>query len=567
MNLTLHRKPLGELLVGRGAVGRAQLELALMEQRRLPVRRLLGEILVESRLCSEEQVAEALADSYGVPFIRLGPKLVDPKVVGVLPRDFVERELVLPLFLVEDVLTVAVVEPANVFLLDEVRRLTGHRVQPAATTAADIRATLAVHLPGASHVAPDGAPDADSVPAPTACETHPEPVAPRAPEVYSSVHLAACTCFDSAIRESATDIHFEPDEAGARVRFRVDGRLMVRMRTAAAAHQSLVSHLKSMAGIGTDSTPPANGVIRVRSARQDLELFLSVAAVAHGEKAVVRINHAARPPLRLEKLGFGYETLKQWRRLITSPTGLLLVAGPAGSGKRTTLCSSLAELDVDALNVCMVGDGTHPSLPGVNHFRAGATGAVSTADGLHAALTQEPDVIMLPEMADSETARLAVSAAAGGRLVLCGVHTPDPVAAVVRLLALGVQPYLLGSALAGVLCQRLVRRLCAQCREAYDCTATERKQLERHVGPLSTLYRPKGCPACRNTGYAGRIGFFELLVPSDLFGDAVCRGAARAELAALAQQARMKSLPLDGAEKVKSGITTLTEYLAACTPA
>jgi type II secretory ATPase GspE/PulE/Tfp pilus assembly ATPase PilB-like protein len=351
------------------------------------------------------------------------------------------------------------------------------------------------------------------------------------------------------------------------VRFRIDGRLVVRMRSTAVAHGALVAHLKSIAGMDAGATAPADGVIRVRAERRDLELFLSAAPVAHGEKLVIRIGDGGRPTLRLEKLGFSYETLKQWRRLITSPRGLLLVTGPAGSGKRTTLRSSLAELDSESLNVCAVDDGRHPPLPGVNHFRTAPHAELTAAPALRAALAQESDVLMVSETSDPDAVRLGAAAAMSGRLVLGGIHAPDPVAAVVRLLALGVEPYVLGSALSGVLCQRLVRRLCAQCREAYDATGTERKQLERHVGTLPTLYRPKGCAACRGTGYSGRIGFFELLVPSDLFTDAICRGAGRAELTNLLQQSGTKPLRVDGADKVKAGITTLTEYLSACTQA
>jgi type II secretory ATPase GspE/PulE/Tfp pilus assembly ATPase PilB-like protein len=570
MNLTVHRKPLGQLLLGRGHLAPAQLELALAEQRRQPVRRLLGEILVEFKACSEEQVAEALADSYGVPFTRLGAQLADPKVLRTLPRDFMEREMVLPLFLVEGLLTIAVVEPANVFLLDEVRRLTGHKVQVVATTASDVREMLRAHLPDATPSLLDQQPAAAGR---DTWATGPTQLAPRtrlaaspAPEASPSVHRAACACLDAAIKESATDVHFEPDEAGARVRFRVDGGLEVRTRHDPAAHAAIVAHLKAMAGIGPGPDAAAHGVIRVRAGCRDLELFLSAAPVVHGEKVVVRIRDAARSPHRLEKLGFGYETLKQWRRLVTSPRGLLLVTGPAGSGKRTTLYASLSELDRDRLNVCALDDGRHPPLVGVNHFRAGEHDALTPAAAIRAAVEQEPDVIMVPEIHDAETARATAAAAMSGRLVLAGVHTADSVGAIVRLLTLGADPYVLGSSLAGILCQRLLRRLCPQCREAYDPTSTERKQLEQYTGPLSTLYRPKGCAACRNTGYAGRIAFFELLLPSDLLGDAVCRGAGRAELASLVQQSGTKPLRLDGAEKVKAGIATLSDYLSACTP-
>jgi type IV pilus assembly protein PilB len=562
MNLTLLSKPLGQILLGRGVVAPAQLEMALSEQRQAAGKRLLGEILVDSHLCSESQIAEALADSYGVPFARVSPRLADPKVVTLLPRHFLEREQVLPLFLVEGMLTVAVVEPANLFLLDEIRRLTGHKVQPVAATAADIRDTLrASGQDGGAFVCDDAG--CDAAPESFSVVARPGASPPAVADSDAPVQRLLRACLYTAIGQSATDIHIEPDETAGRVRYRIDGRLAEWMRIAAQTHVALVAQLKTLAGMDAARRPPADGVIRVRMDRRVIELRLSAAPVAHGEKLVVRIGDGARSPLRLEKLGFGYETLKQWRRLIGAGRGLLLVTGPAGSGKRTTLCATLAELDAETLNLCTIEDSPERTLPGVNQVRVVETGGYSRAAALRTVLSQDPDVVMLPELSDPEAARVAAAGAMAGPLMLCGVHTADVAAAVHTLLAMGIQPLVAGSVLAGVLAQRLVRRLCPQCRESCDATATERKQLERFAGPVTTLYRPKGCNHCRNTGYAGRIGLFELLTPTDALADAIFRGAGRAEVAQVIQQTGMRPLKTDGAEKVKAGITTLEEFLCA----
>jgi type IV pilus assembly protein PilB len=557
MVLTLERQPLGQLLLGRGFVAPAQLETALAEQRRGPDRKLLGEILVESRHCSEEQIAEALAGSYGVPFARISPRLADAKVVSVLPRDFLEREQVLPLFLVDGVLTVAVVEPANLFLLDEIRRRTGHKVQPVAATAADIAATLRAYLPddrlfAADEIPCEPPPDSFSVMGESGGET---------PAGATPASRLARACLYNAIRESATDIHVDPDESGVRVRYRIDGRLVERMRLPLQTCGAFLTDLKGTAAVIGAPGIPAAGIIRVRIDGRLMELRLSVSPVMHGEKLVVRLGDQAKQPMRLEKLGFGYEPLKQWRRLIASLRGLLLVTGPAGSGKRTTLYSSVAELNAAELNVCTVEDRVGRALPGVNQFRVDAAAGYDRAAALRALLAQDPDVVMLPDTAEPEVARLAAGAAMAGRLVLCSVHAPDAAAAIPRVLALGVDPYVLGVALAGVLAQRLVRRLCPQCREAVDATPAERKQLERYAGPVTALFRPKGCSHCRGTGYAGRIALFELLIPGEPLTDALSRGGPRAELQSLVQQTGMKPLRFDGAEKVKAGILTLDDFL------
>lgn len=566
MNLTLRRQPLGQLLVGRGAVAPAQLETALAEQRRSPGRRLLGEILVESRLCSEAQVAEALAESAGVPFARVTPRLGDPNVIPLLPREFLEREQVLPLFLVEGVLTVAVVEPANLFLLDEIRRLTGHKVQPVAAMAADIETTLRVRLPDHRPLnADDVGGDAGFGAAPEGFDIAIGPGARPPADENPQVLRLARACLHAAITELATDVHFEPGDSTARVRYRIDGRLVERMRPPMQTHAALVDLLKERAGAvapqGTSGT--VEGVISVRLKGRPLDLHLVAARVAHGEKVVIRIGDGGRSSMRLEKLGFSYETLKQWRRLVGASRGLLLVTGPAGSGKRTTLFSTLAEVDATALSVCAVSGSIDRPLAGVTRFNVDDASGSSCAQALRAALAQCPDVVMLPDPTDAECARLTTGAAMASALALTAVHAANPLSALCRLLSIGVEPFVLGSSIAGVLAQRLVRRLCSNCREAYDATSTERKQLERLVGPVSTLYRAKGCSQCRGTGYAGRIGLFELLVPDDALTDAICRGGARHELVNLIQQIPTKSIQLDGAEKVKAGITTLQEFLCA----
>lgn len=557
MPLTLERQPLGQLLLGRGVVAPAQLETALAEQRRAPGKRLLGEILVESRLCSEEQVAEALAGSYGVPFARIHPRLADPKVISVLPRDFVERERVVPLFLVEGVLTIAVVEPANLFLLDEIRRLTGHKVQPVATTAADVAAMLRACAPdevqfGGEHLLPEPPAgsfsilgfDSENAGGPTTADR------------------LARTCLYAAVRESATDIHVDPGQDDARIRFRIDGRLVERARVPQQTGAALVARLLSIAGTAGTGRVPAGGVIRVNVEGRGMDVRLTVAPVACGLKAVIRLGDLAKPPMRLEKLGFGYDVLKKWRRLITSSRGLLVVTGPAGSGKRTTLYAGIAEMNSAELNVCTVEDRIGRPLPGVNQFRADVATGVDRAAALGMALAQDPDVIILPDTAEADVARLAAGGAMAGRLVLCSLHAPDSTAAISRLLTLGVEPFVLGCALAGVLCQRLVRRLCPRCREACDATPAERRQLERHAGPVATVFRAKGCGQCRGTGYAARIALFELLVPTESLAEAIARGVPRPELAALAHQTGFTPLRADGTEKVKAGVITLEDFLS-----
>ena len=556
---TVESKPLGQLLVGSGLLKPAQLDLALQEQLRTDRQKLLGEILIEQKWCSPEQVAEALAQGYGVPFARITPRLADPKVIHLLPREFIERNVVLPLFKVEGALTVAVPEPTDVFLLEEMERLSGCRVNIVAATVQDIRATLKAYLPTDRTFAVDDLlEDLDAqkfalVNAPAkACGD-------RAAADPGVVKLARATLYAAAY-EGATEIHIEPAEKEFRIRLRIDGRLVERRRLPSALHAPLVYRLKWMAELDPQQMRrPQDGLIRVLIDGRPLNLSLTTAPTRGGETLVLRIAQSDRAPLHLEKLGFAYDTFKQWRKLLSLPNGLILVTGPAGSGKRTTLYASLSEMNATELNLCTVEQSVETNLPGINQLQIDAGAGFGFAESVSALLRHGPDVLMIGDVRDSATARLAAQGALDGRLILAAASAADTSSAIAWLLNLGAEPFLLGATLAGVLAQRLVRKLCTACKEPYEPTAGERRQLDRHVGSVETLYKPKGCPRCRNLGYVGRIGVHELLVPDDHFRERLSQAAPLSELRDLARAARIKTLRTDGMEKVKAGITTLAE--------
>jgi type II secretory ATPase GspE/PulE/Tfp pilus assembly ATPase PilB-like protein len=304
---------------------------------------------------------------------------------------------------------------------------------------------------------------------------------------------------------------------------------------------------------------PQDGSIHVVMDKRPVDLRVSTLPGKHGEKVVIRIIDNDRGAVNLERLGFGYETLKHWRKLIALPNGILLVTGPTGSGKSTTLYASLAELNQPDVNICTVEDPIEYAMAGVNQFQANEKIGFTFANALRALLRQDPDILMVGEVRDGETARIACQAALTGHLVLSTLHTNDAPGAVTRLFNLGIEPYLVGATIAGVLAQRLVRKLCQSCREAYEPSINEKRQLERFVGQVEVLYRPKGCPRCRNRGFVGRIGAYELLVPDDAMFERISAGASLNEIRELAGKAGMRPLRADGMEKVKAGLTTLDE--------
>jgi type IV pilus assembly protein PilB len=569
MIATLQRKPLGQLLLAKGLVKPEQLERALDEQKRSNHQKLLGEVLIELRICTEDQIVEALAQAYGVPYARVSPKIADPKVISVLPKEFLEKHQVLPLFLIDGVLTVAVPEPANVFLLEEIERLSGYQVQVVAATTRDIKATLQAYLPNDKVFVIDDIIE----------EVQPEEFAliETTAKVQDIANLEVAAgdspviklvnyVIFNAVKEGASDIHVEPGDGYLRVRYRIDGRLTEKLRPPHQMAAAVTSRIKIMAQLDiSERRLPQDGGIHVMMDKRPIDLRVSTMPGKHGEKCVIRVIDNDKASVNLEKLGFGYETLKQWRKLISLPNGIVLVTGPTGSGKSTTLYAVLQELNADDTNICTVEDPVEYALSGVNQFQVNEKAGFGFPNALRALLRQDPDIMMVGEIRDAETAKLATQAALTGHLVLSTLHTNDAPGAITRLFNLGIEPYLVGATVAGVLAQRLVRKLCQNCREAYEPSPNEKRQMERLAGEVSTLYRPKGCSRCRNLGYVGRIGIYELFVPDDTMVDRISMGANLNEIRQMSKDMGMKTLRVDGMEKVKAGITTLEEVYRATT--
>ncbi|MBS3735079.1 MAG: type II/IV secretion system protein [Phycisphaerae bacterium] len=555
---------LGQLLIQLGHLTEQQLAEALQYQRESTDALLLGEVLQQLEMCTEEQIMEALAHGYGVPFARVSPRIADPQVIDEMPREFIEKHHVLPLFKVRDRLTLAVNEPANVFLMEEVGRLTGCEILVVCATAKDIKSTLETHLPSANvFVIDDIIDDAESelalVEEKNDDVADVESAAEGSPVIKLVNHLIS-----SAVQEGASDIHVEPDEKSLRVRYRIDGRLHEKLRPPYKMLPAIVSRVKIMAGLDiAERRLPQDGGIHVLMQGRPIDLRVSTLSGQHGEKIVIRVIDNRNVLVNLEKLGFDYDMLKRWRQAISTPNGIVLVTGPTGSGKSTTLYSSLRELNSDDVNLCTVEDPVEFNLPWVNQFQVHTDIGFTFAGALRALLRQDPDIVMVGEIRDEETARIAVQAALTGHLVFSTLHTNDAPGAVTRLLNIGVEPYLVSASLVGALAQRLVRKICTNCKEPYDPPVNIRHAVERSVGEVETFYRGAGCSKCRETGFKGRIGIYELLMPDDEMRDKMIATKSVNELRALARESGMVTLRADGMRKVKAGITTVEEVLHA----
>jgi len=558
-----NKTQLGQLLLAHEVVKPEQIEKALAEQKEKGHRKLLGELLVEMGYCTENQIAAALAEAYGVPYAQVGPKICDPKAVEILPREFLEEHVILPLFKVHDTLTVAVSEPTNVFLIDEIERISGCKVQVVCATTKDIKATIQTYLPAANVFVIDDIIDDEGLEDFTLMEnitediSNLEEVAGQSPVVKLVNYLLY-----NAVKENASDIHIEPDDKKLRVRYRVDGKLYEKLRPPHQMHPAIVSRIKIMAELDiAQRRLPQDGGIHVLVEGRPIDLRVSVMPANFGEKVVIRVIDPQKVLYNLESLGFTYENLQRFREIIQAPNGIVLVTGPTGSGKNTTLYAALSELNTEEVNICTVEDPVECNISGINQFQVNTSAGFEFSTALRSLLRQDPDIIMVGEIRDEATANIAVQAALTGHLVLSTLHTNDAPGAVVRLVDLKVAPYLVSASLIGVLAQRLVRKICANCKTEYEPPATMKRAVEKVGGEVGKFHRGVGCKKCRNTGYAGRIAIHELFVPDDEIVEMIDDRIGTKKLRTKVLEKGMIPLQLDGIEKVKAGIVSIEEVL------
>jgi type IV pilus assembly protein PilB len=563
---TSTRKQVGQVLLAKGLITKEQIECAITEQQQREHRQLLGEVLVELGMVTEDQVVEALAEAYGVPYARLSPRLADPKVIDLVPRDLLEKHSVLPLFKVHGVLTVALSEPSNVFLIEELSRMTGCTVQVVAVSNSDIQAILGQYVKSANvFVIDDIIEDVSSetfelIEAKADDITNLEGMAGDSPVIKLVNYLIY-----SAVREGASDIHIEPDDNSLRVRNRVDGVLYEKLTPPSQMMAPVVSRIKIMAGLDiAERRLPQDGGIHVLMEGRPIDLRVSTLPNMYGEKVVIRIIDNAKALINLETLGFSIDMLKDLRVQLAHPHGLVLVTGPTGSGKSTTLYAALQEINSPERNVCTVEDPIEFNLRKVNQFQVNEKIGLKFATVLRALLRQDPDVIMVGEVRDEDTARTAVQAALTGHMVLSTLHTNDAVSAITRLNNVGVESYLIAAALDAVLAQRLIRKICPHCKATYQPTPNIKHAMEKLGHNVTSLSRGEGCAKCHGTGYLGRIGIYELFIPNDEIRQAISDAAALQDLRKIADRAKMTTLYADGMAKAKAGITTVEEVFRVC---
>jgi type IV pilus assembly protein PilB len=549
-------KQLGDILLEGGLVTQAQLSEAYEEHQRAG--RALGRVLVERGMLTESQLVAALAQQIGLKFVDLSDYPLDGAAVASVPANVCRRYNALPIGYEDGKLLVAMSDPANVFAIDDIRSLTGIDVKPVVATKADVFAAI-----NRVHRADGDLDDITMAMEATAEDddlSNLKDVVEDAP-IVKFVNLL----ITQAIQDRASDIHIEPTERDLRVRFRIDGVLHEIMRSPKNIQSGVISRLKIMADINiAERRIPQDGRLSVNVTGKKIDLRVATLPTVWGEKVVMRVLDNSTAMLKLSDLGFSDSNYERYAESFTKPYGMILVTGPTGSGKSTTLYATLNIVSKPEINVITVEDPVEYRIPGINQVQTNAKAGLSFASALRSILRSDPDVVLIGEVRDHETAQIAIEAALTGHLVLSTLHTNDAPSAVTRLTEMGIEPFLVGSALDCVLAQRLARRLCMKCREAYvpevDVLRQARFPWEDGM-PLPEIFRAVGCTACSKTGYKGRLALHEVMpISEDIERMAVERASALA-IGQVAREQGMLTLRDDGMAKVLAGVTTLEEIL------
>jgi type IV pilus assembly protein PilB len=516
----------------------------------------LGRVLVDEHLVDERDLVRVLARSIGLEFIDLREETVDPAAASLIPETLARRYAALPVAFDGDSLIVAMADPANVLAIDDIRAITGREVLPKVATRSDVEEAIG------KIAALDGSvTDLAELAAEDSVETQDLGAVEAAAEEAPVVKLVNML-ITRAAADRASDIHVEPTERDLRIRFRIDGVLHEIMRTPRSIANAVVSRLKIMADIDiAERRRPQDGRINLKVAGRQLDLRVSSLPTIYGEKVVMRLLDTSTALLELGDLGFEPDTLARYESAYTKPYGTILVVGPTGSGKSTTLYATLNVLNRPEVNIVTIEDPVEYRLSGISQVQVNKKAGLTFASALRSFLRQDPDIMLVGEIRDTETAKIAVESALTGHLVLSTLHTNDAPSSISRLIEMGVEPFLVGSALDAVLAQRLARRLCDNCKEEYEPTEQALAEVGWESDGPKTLYRAVGCKVCSHTGYRGRLAIHELmLIDEDIERLAVERASTEV-ISQTAIQRGMRTLRDDGLLKVARGVTSLEEIL------
>jgi type IV pilus assembly protein PilB len=548
------RKRLGDLLVEEGKITKSQLLDSLLEQKKTG--RRLGEILIDNKILSENDMLEILEKQLGIQRVHMDFIEVNKEVIKLIPENLAVKYCVIPINFDENKIMVAMCDPLNMFALEDLKIASGREVEPLLASKEDIKKAISKYYStqaakkAADELSKEQNKDNDD-------DEKDENNIKYAP----AVRLVE-TIINNAIKARASDIHIEPFEKFIKIRYRIDGDLHEVLKSPKDILGALVTRIKILANLNiAEKRLPQDGRILTRVDGREVDLRVSILPTVFGEKIVIRILSRDNMILDKKELGLDAENLKKLNTIVQSPYGIVLVTGPTGSGKSTTLYAVLSELNSSTKNIITVEDPVEYLIEGINQVNVNVKAGLTFASGLRSILRQDPDIIMIGEIRDSETAEIAVRAAITGHLVLSTIHTNDAASAVIRLADMGIEPYLVATSIAGVISQRLVKKICPYCVEKYEANSYEKEVLKIDESKRVYLYRGKGCNYCGNTGYKGRTAVYEIMEITKEHRELIIKSQNSDDIRDLSLHNGMKTLKMSCKEMVLRGITTIDEMI------
>jgi type IV pilus assembly protein PilB len=552
MSQKQERKRLGDLLVEAGLITEEQLQKTLKEKS--PGQKL-GDALVQHGYITEQKLIEALEFQLGIPHVSLYRYPIDVKLTKLVPQEFAKRKMVMPLKREGDRLLVAMADPMDFLAIDDLRLSTGFHIETAIASKDDI--LRAINKYYNLDVSIDEYFDT----------SQPQPAEEIRPaEEDSPIVRLVNQIIQSAVEQKASDIHIDPQETKVLIRYRIDGVLRTERALPKSMQSVLTSRIKILANLDiTEYRIPQDGRFKIHLQFHPVDLRVSTLPTVFGEKIVMRILDLGSALNDLNKLGFHKLNYERFIQLIERPNGIVLITGPTGSGKSSTLYAALNRLNREEVNIITIEDPVEYQIEGINQIQVNSNVGLTFAKGLRSILRQDPNIIMIGEIRDKETAEVAVRAALTGHLVLSTLHTNDSISTITRLIDMGIEPFLVASALNGVVAQRLVRRVCLDCRQEQPATKWEIDIFAKRGLKIDKVVRGKGCSVCNMTGYKGRVAIQELMMMTDEMRYVIYNREPLSKLKELAIRNRMLFLIDDGLLKVKQGLTTTEEVLRVVT--
>jgi type IV pilus assembly protein PilB len=562
---------LGELLTKASLISQDQLKEALRVQKETGGK--LGETLIKLGFVSEEDITECLSQQFGVPSINLQHFEIDSGVIKLIPGDVARKYNILPVNKTGATITIAMADPTNVFAMDDIKFMTGYNVEPVVASELGIKAAIDSYYGTTSSLelkkVMEDLQTQESADLEVLEEDEEMDVSQLADSAEEAPVVKLCNLIlTDAIKRGASDIHIEPYEKEYRVRFRIDGILYEIMNPPLKLKDAMTSRMKILAKLDiSEKRLPQDGRIKLKIKLEDknkeLDFRVSVLPTLFGEKIVMRLLDKDNLRLDMTKLGFEPESLVRFEEAIFKPWGMVLVTGPTGSGKTNTLYSALSKVNSPEVNIMTAEDPVEFNLPGINQVQMKEQIGLNFAATLRSFLRQDPNIILVGEIRDFETAEIAIKAALTGHLVLSTLHTNDAPSTINRLMNMGIEPFLVATATQLIAAQRLVRRICGNCKEAVDMTPQAIANLgykKEEVGTF-TIYKGRGCEKCNNTGYKGRVGLIEVMQIDDDIRDLILAGGTAIDIKKRAIENGMITLRRSGLIKIKDGMTTVEEVV------